>query len=71
MAKVCLPRGPKLAHWMSVPRTMCRPFLGGLRYLNPWKPPQLHAFWAGQALHSHYFGQSSRQRFGRRGRTKG
>ena len=31
----------------------------------------LHSQWAGQALHSHYFGQGGRTRFGRRGRTKG
>lgn len=39
--------------------------------------PAAHAFagghqsWAGKALHSHYFGQSGRSRFGRRGRVKG
>lgn len=30
-----------------------------------------HQSWAGRALHSHFFGQSGRTRFGRRGRVKG
>jgi len=36
--------------------------------LATWRTP---AFWASRALHSHYFGQRARRRFGRRGRIEG
>ena len=38
---------------------------------HPQSNGRTYGQWAGQALHSHYFGQRSRRRFGRRGRVEG
>jgi hypothetical protein len=59
------------ARWNDLfnPRKV-RPFTGS-RLLGLRPGLSQHNHWAGHALHSHFFGQTSRNRFGRRGRTKG